>query len=68
MFYFGQQWATGFFRYFGVQSTVLDLTVQDYLIRSVDGLIIPLIIVVGTALVALWIHRLQLEALPAGAR
>lgn len=68
MFYFGRQWATGFFRYFGVQSTVLDLTIQDYLIRSVDGLIIPLIIVVGAALVALWIHRLQLEALPAGAR
>jgi hypothetical protein len=68
MFYFGRQWATGFFRYFGVQPTVLDLTIQDYLIRSVDGLIIPLIIVVGAALVALWIHRLQLEALPAGAR
>jgi len=68
MLYFGRQWATGFFRYFGLPSTVLDLTVQDYLIRSVDGLIIPLIIVVGAALVVLWVRHLWLEALPVRAR
>ncbi|MGH4010916.1 MAG: hypothetical protein ACRDTH_22625 [Pseudonocardiaceae bacterium] len=68
MFYFGRQWATGFFRYLGVHFTVLDLTVQDYLIRSVDGLIIPLIVVAGATLLALWAHQLLLEALPAGTR
>lgn len=65
MFYFGRQWANGFFRYLGVHFTVLDFTVQDYLIRSVDGLILPLIAVAGAALLALWIHQLPLEALPA---
>jgi hypothetical protein len=64
MYYFGRQWATGFFRYLGVHFTVLDLTVQDYLIRSVDGLILPMIIVAGATLVALWVHRLLLETLP----
>jgi hypothetical protein len=68
MYYFGRQWATGFFRYLGVHFTVLDLTVQDYLIRSVDGLILPMIIVAGATLVALWLHRLVLEALPAQIR
>jgi hypothetical protein len=68
MYYFGRQWATGFFRYLGVHFTVLDLTVQDYLIRSVDGLILPVIIVAGATLVVLWVHRLLLEALPARIR
>jgi hypothetical protein len=65
MFYFGRQWANGFFRYFGVHFTVLDFTVQDYLIRSVDGLILPLIAAAGATLLALWIYQLPLEALPA---
>jgi hypothetical protein len=68
MYYFGRMWATGFFRYLGVHFTVLDLTVQDYLIRSVDGLILPMIIVAGATLVALWVHRLLLETLPARIR
>lgn len=68
MYYFGRQWATGFFHYLGVHFTVLDLTVQDYLVRSVDGLIPPMIMVAGATLVALWIHRLVLEILPAPIR
>jgi len=68
LFYFGQAYANGSFEYFGVNFTVLDLTVQDYLIRSVDGLIIPLIIIAGAILLVLWIHQLLLRALPAGTR
>jgi hypothetical protein len=68
MYYFGRQWANGFFRYLGVQFTVMDLTVQDYLIRSVDGLINPLIVIAGIALMALWFHQLKVDALPAKTR
>lgn len=68
LFYFGQAYANGSFEYFGVNFTVLDLTVQDYLIRSADGLIIPLIVVAGATLLALWVHQLLVRALPAGTR
>jgi hypothetical protein len=68
LFYFGRLHATGMFQYFGVHFTVLDLSVQDYLVRSADGLILPLVIVVGAALLALWMHHLLLGALPPRSR
>lgn len=61
-------YAIGFYRHFGVNFTVLNLPFQDYLVLSSDSSIIPLIYVAGTALLALWLYQLQLEALPAGAR
>lgn len=60
LFYFGRLHVTGLFRYLGVQYTVLDLTVQDYLIRSADGLFQPLTVVAVLTLAALWAHRLLL--------
>lgn len=63
LFYFGRLHVTGFFRYFGVNFTVLDLTVQDYLVRSADGLFVPLTIAAAAALLALWAHRLLLRSL-----
>jgi len=68
LFYFGLLHVTGFFRYLGVNYTVFDLTVQDYLIRSADGLFVPLTVVAATALLVLWVHRLLLNALSAGTR
>lgn len=68
LFYFGRVYAASSFWYFGVQFTVLDLAVQDYLIRSVDASIIPLIALVGAALLALWIYQVLPGALPTGAR
>ena len=47
MFYFGRLHITGMFRYLGVNFTVLDLTFQDYLIRSADGLFVPLAVAAG---------------------
>lgn len=61
LFYFGRLHITGLFRYLGVNFTVLDLTAQDYLIRSADGLFVPLTLVAALALLAIWIHRLLLE-------
>ena len=60
LFYFGRLHITGLFRYLGVNFTVLDLTAQDYLIRSADGLFVPLTVVAAVALLAIWVHRLLL--------
>ena len=68
MVYFGRLEAAAFFWYLGVQVTVLDLTVQDYLNNSVDGLLTPLIVAAAAALLVLWFHQLVLAALPARAR
>jgi hypothetical protein len=57
LFYFGVLHAHWFFDYLGVPFTVLDLTAQDFLLRSADGLIVPLIVVAGVSLLALWAYR-----------
>lgn len=44
LFYFGWAQAFWFFEYFGVHLTVLDLSTQDYLMRSVDGLFYPTLV------------------------
>jgi hypothetical protein len=53
LFYFGRLHAYWYFRHFGVNFTVLDLSTQDYLIRSVDGLFVPMIVILLVGLVAL---------------
>ncbi|MGH3777803.1 MAG: hypothetical protein ACRDRR_19075 [Pseudonocardiaceae bacterium] len=68
MYYFGRLQFAGFLWYLGAHVTVLDLTVQDYLNNSVDGLLPTLIVVAGITLLALWIHQLLLGALTAGTR
>ncbi|WP_342801749.1 hypothetical protein [Nocardia sp. No.11] len=42
LFFFGWSHAFWFFDYFGVNSTTIGLTTQDYLMRSQDSLFIPL--------------------------
>jgi hypothetical protein len=69
LFYFGRLDSAALLDYFGVQVTVLDLTFQDYLFRSADGLILPLFIVAAAALVTLWIYQLlHTAAIPTGVR
>ena len=68
MYYFGRLQFAGFYWYLGAPVSVLDLTVQDYLNNSVDGLIPPLIAAAGTALLAVWVHQLVLGALSVGTR
>lgn len=68
LFYFGLLYAIGFFRYFSVNFTVLNLPVQDYLVLSADSSIMPLIYAAGASLLALWLYQLPLETLSAGAR
>ena len=68
LFYFGRLHITGFFRYFRVNFTVLDLTVNDYLIRSADGLFRPVGAVTVFGLMALWLNRVLVERLKPGPR
>ena len=67
LLYFGWLHAYYFFAYFGVNSTLLSLTTQDYLIRSRDGLFIPMIVIACVALLVLWGHTVLRARLAAGA-
>ena len=58
LFQFGRLHSAGYFRHFGVNFTVLDLTTTDFLIVGVDGLFVPLAAACVLALVLLWVHRL----------
>ncbi|MFD4958921.1 hypothetical protein [Microbacterium sp. NPDC058389] len=65
MFYFGLQHAHSYFHYFGVNHTVMGLTTQDYLIRSADGLFVPLTVLAAAVLLSLWTLRLVTGLVPA---
>lgn len=58
LYYFGLLHAFWFFGTFGVDYTVFDLTTQDYLFRSADGLFVPVTVVAGVGLVLIWGYRL----------
>jgi hypothetical protein len=60
LFYFGWLHAQAMLRYFRVQLTVFDFTLQDYLVRSADGLFLPVTIAAAVALVFLWVNRFLL--------
>jgi hypothetical protein len=64
LFYFGRLHITGMFRYLGVNFTVLDLSFQDYLVRSADGLFVPLAIASALALSILWLRILAVRIVP----
>lgn len=65
LFYFGQLHAYAFFWHFGVNFTVLDLTPTDYLVRSADGLFVPVAVAAAGALAGTWAHRLVVHRLRA---
>lgn len=58
LFYFGQMYVAGYCRYFGVNFTTLDLSVRDYLTRSVEGIFLPLVLAAALALIVLWLVRM----------
>jgi hypothetical protein len=58
LFYFGWLYTFWFCNYFGVNSTILGLSIEDYLMRSVDGLFVPITVVAGTGLLVSWGRRL----------
>lgn len=68
LFFFGWSHAFWFFDYFGVNSTLLGLTTRDYVMRSVDGLWVPMTVVACAALVMLWGHMVLRARLAAASR
>jgi hypothetical protein len=64
LFFFGMLHANWFFAYFGVNYTVLGLTTQDFLIRSADGLFVPMTVLAAVALCGLWTYRSLHRLLP----
>lgn len=68
LFQFGRLHSAGYFRHFGVNFSVLDLTFNDYLVSGADGLFVPLAGACALALTLLGVHRLVLSRLPAGPR
>jgi hypothetical protein len=66
LFQFGRLYSAGYFRHFGVNFTVLDLTTTDFLITTADGLFVPLAGACALAFVLLWLHRLGLRRLLQG--
>jgi hypothetical protein len=63
-FYFGTLYTVGYYRYFGVNFTVLDLPLQGVLILSASTAIVPLALLAIATLVALWLHQLPVQARP----
>jgi hypothetical protein len=63
LYYFGWVRTRAFWADLGVEPSVLGFTIQDYLLRSIDGLFVPLGIALTLGLVLLWIHNTVLELL-----
>ncbi len=57
LFYFGWAHAYWFFRHFGLDISLLGLTTQDYLMRSVDTLFVPLTVLLSVGVLLLGAHR-----------
>lgn len=63
LFHFGTRHVTFFCERFGVHYTVLGLSAPDYLMRSADGMFVPLTVLAAAGLVALWGYRFLRSAL-----
>jgi hypothetical protein len=60
LYYFGWNWAWYFFGHFGVNSTAIGFGTMDYIMRSVDALYIPVVVLAIVSLLALWGNALLL--------
>ena len=58
LYYFGWMRTNSLFQQFGVEASVLHLSAQDYLLRSVEGLYVPVGVLLVACLLGLWGHGL----------
>jgi hypothetical protein len=66
LFYFGWAHVYWFFHYFGVDSTALNPSMREYLMRTVDALFVPLIVVAVAGMTLLWGYQALPESLRRG--
>ncbi len=66
LLFFGASHASVFYGEFGVDTSLLDLTTQDYLQRSLDGLFVPMTVLACAGLLVLWGHAVLRARLAAG--
>jgi hypothetical protein len=64
LFYFGLLYSVGYYRFFGVNFTVLDLPAQGFLTLSASTAVLPLALAAAATLLALALRRLPLHRLP----
>lgn len=58
LFYFGWIRTNALFQHFGVDAAVLGFSNQDYILRSVEALYVPLGVLLIAGLASLWVHGL----------
>lgn len=54
LYYFGRAHAYWFFEHFGVDISLVGLNTQDYVLRSVDALFVPIVVLLTLSLFLLW--------------
>lgn len=54
--YFGYEWTDRFYEYYGIDAATLQFSAQDYMLRSVHALYIPVGALLLITLVAVWVH------------
>jgi hypothetical protein len=60
-FYFGWVSTNARFRYFGLDASVLGLTLQEVLLYATDALFLPILAIVVVALIALTVHSVLIR-------
>ena len=62
-FYFGWERTNTLLGYFGVDSSLVAFSLQDYILRGIDGVFTPLVLIFSVVLAALALHTVVASAL-----
>jgi hypothetical protein len=60
--YFGYVWTDALYEYYGIDAATLQFSAQDYMLRSVQALYVPVGALLLIALVAVWVHPVLVGA------
>jgi hypothetical protein len=66
LFYFGRVYTTARLSYFGMDPSVAELSTQEYLLRSVQPMFVPLGVMAVIGLVLVWTHSMLVSWMQAG--
>ena len=66
LYYFGRAHAYWFFHHFGVDISLVGLNTQDYVLRSVDALFVPMVVLLSLGLLLLWVQSILTARVFAG--